>query len=104
MLRNSSAVAPTGENWDMLANRAGGKQSAGITGVSLAYIRSPQFLRGDGGLDNVVWVDHALYEKLADRFPPDQRVATEQDVDTIDELARFLDRRPTQETPADLSS
>ncbi len=79
MSRNSTAVTPDGQTWEKLANRAGGKQSAGITGVSLEYIRSKSFLRGDGGLANVVWVDSALYSKIKDLFAPDQKVATEKD-------------------------
>ncbi len=62
--RNSTAVTPDGQTWEKLANRAGGKQSPGITGVSLEYIRSKSFLRGDGGLSNVVWVDSVLYAKI----------------------------------------
>ena len=77
MSRNSDAVTPDGQTWEKLANRAGGKQSAGITGVSLEYIRSKSFLRGDGGLANVVWVDSALYSKISDLFAPDQKVTTE---------------------------
>ncbi|MCK5567859.1 MAG: hypothetical protein KAI62_08095, partial [Actinomycetia bacterium] len=49
MSRDSEAVAPGGITWDSLANRAGGKQSEGIMGVSLAYIKSKNFLKGDGG-------------------------------------------------------
>lgn len=92
MLRNSEAVAPTGETWSTLANRAGGKQSPGIMGVSIAYIRSPQFLRGDGGIGNVVWVDGALQKRLSGLFRPDQRVATDRDVSSTDELRLFLGR------------
>jgi CO dehydrogenase/acetyl-CoA synthase beta subunit len=92
MSRNSEAVTPDGQTWDMLANRAGGKQSPGITGISNRYIRSANFLKGDGGIGNVVWVDSGLYEKISDMFLLDQKVATERDVQTIKELESFLGR------------
>ena len=78
MSRDAQAVAPTGETWAMLANRAGGKQSPGIMGVSLAYIRSPQFLRGDGGIGNVVWVDSVLHGRIAKHLLAGQRVEIRQ--------------------------
>jgi CO dehydrogenase/acetyl-CoA synthase beta subunit len=89
MSRNSKATAPNGQTWDTLANYAGGKQSNGIMGVSLSYIRSPHFLTGDGGIGNVVWVDSVLYNKISSCLLPGHRVATEKDVSSIEELERF---------------
>jgi acetyl-CoA decarbonylase/synthase complex subunit beta len=94
MKRNAVAIAPDGSDWARLANRAGGKQSPGIAGLSVEYMRSPEFLRGDGGIANVVWVDTELYEQVSDLFPADQKVATERDVSSIEELKRFLGREP----------
>lgn len=90
MSRDSKATAPDGQTWDMLANRAGGKQSPGITGVSISYIRSPHFLKGDGGMENVVWVDSGLYGKVSDCFLPGQKVATENDVSSMAQLKDFI--------------
>jgi CO dehydrogenase/acetyl-CoA synthase beta subunit len=92
MLRKSGATTPDGCTWDMLANRAGGKQAPGIAGVSLQYMHSPDFLKGDGGIGNVVWVDSALYKKICRYFLQGQRVATEKDVRSMDELRRFVGR------------
>jgi len=92
MLRNADAVAPDGQTWETLANRAGGKQSPGIVGVSLQYVHSPDFLKGDGGMANVVWVDSALHKRLAPLFAPGQKVATEKDVNSIEELMAFAER------------
>ena len=78
----------------MLANRAGGKQTPGIVGISLDYIRSPQFLKGDGGMGNVVWLDSGLYERISDLFLPGQPVATEKGVRSMAELKSFLGRLP----------
>ncbi|MCL5023654.1 MAG: hypothetical protein M1497_09865 [Nitrospirae bacterium] len=92
MLRDSNAVSPDGLTWAMLANRAGGKQNPGVMGVSIGYIRSPHFLKGDGGIANVVWVDSVLYTKISSLFSCGQEVATEKDVQTLEELKRFLGR------------
>jgi acetyl-CoA decarbonylase/synthase complex subunit beta len=92
MARRSPAVTPDGQTWETLANRAGGKQSPGIVGVSLQYVHSPDFLKGDGGIANVVWADSGLYRKIAGLFPAGQRVATEQQVCSMADLQTFLGR------------
>ena len=92
MSRDSDAVAPEGSRWFELANRAGGKQTPGILGVSTSYIRSKYFLKGDGGLGNVVWMDQKIKDILMDIIPPGVKVATENDVKTIHELKVFLER------------
>ena len=93
MSRDSQAVAPDGSHWYELANRAGGKQSPGIYGVSTSYIRSKNFLKGDGGIANVVWMDQKLKTVLAKAIPTGAKVATENDVNTLQELADFLGDR-----------
>ncbi|MFC1717024.1 hypothetical protein ACFL6S_25375 [Candidatus Poribacteria bacterium] len=92
MSRRSEATTPDGQTWEMLANLAGGKQSPGITGISMGYIRSPNFLKGDGGVANVVWVDSALFDRISSAFSSDQKVATEKDVHSMEELKSFLGR------------
>ena len=91
MSRGSKARSPDGRTWDMLANNAGGKQTDGITGVSNAYIKSKDFLRGDGGLGNVVWMDSKLYSDLSGIFKDGQYVATELNASTVD-LKEYLKR------------
>ena len=84
-----------GLDFDLLESQGGvtfSKENPGITGVSIAYIRSPNFLKGDGGIANVVWVDSALYERISSEFSPDQKVATEKDVKTMEKLRSFLGR------------
>ena len=92
MLRGSKATAPDGRTWEILANQAGGKQAPGLTGVSMRYIRSPSFLKGDGGLANTVWMDSALRDKLADVIGARQRVATEIEAPDLESLHRFTGR------------
>lgn len=90
MSRNSEAIAPNGMTWDNLANSAGGKQISGIMGISTNYIRSTNFLKGDGGIGNVVWVDSKLYSKISKHFLYNQRVSTEKEVNSISRLKEFL--------------
>lgn len=61
-------------------------------GVSLAYIRSPHFLKGDGGIANVVWVDGKLHDRMCGFLSPGQKVATEKDVRSMEDLRRFVAR------------
>jgi len=93
MSRGSGAVTPDGRTWDMLANAAGGKQTPGIMGVSVAYIRSRHFLKGDGGIANLVWVGSVLLAKITDRLPQGHTVATEREVDSIAQLQEFINHR-----------
>ncbi|MEW5813976.1 MAG: hypothetical protein AB1798_01085 [Spirochaetota bacterium] len=78
----------------MLANHAGGKQTPGIMGISISYIFHKDFLKGDGGIRNVVWTDSELYEKIRKAFPAGQRTATERDVTDVEGLKQFLKKRP----------
>ena len=93
MSRNSDAVGPNNITWDSLANSAGGKQTNGIMGVSTDYIKSSNFLKGDGGVGKVVWVDSKLYPKISKCFLPNQKVATEKEVNSIISLKKFLKRK-----------
>jgi acetyl-CoA decarbonylase/synthase complex subunit beta len=92
MSRGSKATAPNGVTWNSLANKAGGKQAHGVMGVSISYIRSPKFLKADGGIENVVWVDEVLYSKIQSAFKPGQKVATERQTKSIAELVDFIKR------------
>lgn len=92
MSRYSKAIAPNGKSWELLANYAGGKQSNGIMGVSLNYIHSKKFLKADGGIGNVVWVDSELYKNVSKYFLEGQKVATEKDVQNINDLKKFVVR------------
>jgi len=90
MQRGFQGKAPDGETWDGLANRAGGKQADGVSGLSLGYLRSPQFLKGDGGLGDLVWTTSHTLEQIRDIIPEGQLPATEADVRSLEELREFL--------------
>ncbi len=90
MDRSFPGKAPNGETWDSLANRAGGKQTPGITGISAGYLRSPDFLKADGGLKSVVWVTAKVMDQIEDLLPGDRGPATEQDAASMEELRAYI--------------
>jgi hypothetical protein len=77
MDRGFEGTAPDGSTWNLLANRAGGKQQPGITGVGPEYLRSPRFLQGDGGWAAVVWMTSKLQRDLVDDVPAVASIPTE---------------------------
>lgn len=90
MHRGYEGEAPGGLTWSILANRAGGKQHPGVTGISLSYLTSPKFLAGEGGPCAVKWATARAMESLAAQLPTGVTVATESDATTMDELRAFL--------------
>lgn len=78
----------------MADSTAGGRQVDGFHGISLEYMRSPKFMAGDGGFLRVVWMPSDLKEQLRSFIPADtfDKIATEKDVKTVDELEQFLIR------------
>ncbi|NOZ82287.1 MAG: CO dehydrogenase/CO-methylating acetyl-CoA synthase complex subunit beta [Euryarchaeota archaeon] len=72
-----------------------GSQHTGFTGVSIAYLRSPKFLQGDGGWSRVVWMPAHLKEMLRDVIPAErlERILTEREAATVEELQRLLGAR-----------
>jgi len=71
---------------------AGGRQVDGFHGLSVEYMRSPKFLQFDGGWDRVVWMPNEVKERVKDFIPTElaDKVATEQNAKTLDELKTFL--------------
>ncbi len=71
---------------------AGGRQVDGFHGISIEYMRSPKFLQADGGWNRVVWIPKEVKERVKDFIPTElvDKVATEDDAKTIDELKEFL--------------
>lgn len=93
MNRGFEGAAPNGETWDTLANRAGGKQADGVTGLSAGYFRSPRFLQGEGGWSNVVWTTSKVLDEVRDVLPEEKMPATERDAADLQELRAFLRAR-----------
>ena len=90
MHRGYKGLAPGGFSWFMLANRAGGKQAAGVTGISLNYLKSPKAFADEGGLSAVKWMTKKVLEIAKPYLPNDARVATEEQASTLAELEKFL--------------
>ncbi|MFX1511092.1 MAG: CO dehydrogenase/CO-methylating acetyl-CoA synthase complex subunit beta [Promethearchaeota archaeon] len=79
----------------MATQVGGGIQTEGFVGIAVEYLRSPKFFHVDGGLNRLVWLPKALKERVRDAFPEDlyDKIATEEDVSTVDELKSFLKER-----------
>ena len=77
MHRGFEGEAPDGSTWNDLANRAGGKQQPGITGVGIGYMRSPSFLQGDGGWKSVKWMTRKLRDEVGEHAPEAAAIPTE---------------------------
>jgi acetyl-CoA decarbonylase/synthase complex subunit beta len=74
---------------------AGGRQVDGFHGVSIEYMRSPKFLQADGGWNRVVWLPKEVKERVKNFIPAElvNKIATEENAKTIDELKVFLKER-----------
>jgi acetyl-CoA decarbonylase/synthase complex subunit beta len=74
---------------------AGGRQVDGFHGLSIEYMRSPKLLQVDGGWNRIVWMPSSIKERVKDYIPKDvvDKVATESDVQSIDELKAFLGKK-----------
>ena len=76
----------------MADSAAWGRQVDGFHGISIEYMRSPKFLQADGGYKRVVWMPKEVKERVKDFIPKElvDKIATEEDAKTIDELKAFL--------------
>ena len=74
---------------------AGGRQVDGFHGLSVEYLRSPKLLQADGGWNRIVWMPNAIKERVKDYIPKEvvDKVATENDAKTMDDLKKFLEAR-----------
>ena len=74
---------------------AGGRQVDGFHGLSIEYMRSSKFLEADGGWKRVVWMPVDVKERVKNFIPAEfaDKVATEAEAKTVDELKAFLKER-----------
>jgi len=79
----------------MADSTAGGRQVDGFHGVSIEYLRSPKLLQVDGGWNRVVWIPSNIKERVKDFIPTEvvDKIATESDVETVDQLKEFLEKK-----------
>ncbi|MBS3948771.1 MAG: CO dehydrogenase/CO-methylating acetyl-CoA synthase complex subunit beta [Dethiobacter sp.] len=91
--RDFVGATVTGEPFSTLAGLAsGGKQNEGYVGIGVQYLKSPKFLIADGGFNRVAWMPSTLKEVAGDNIPADvaDKIATEKDVQNMDELTAFM--------------
>ncbi|MBO8183503.1 MAG: CO dehydrogenase/CO-methylating acetyl-CoA synthase complex subunit beta [Archaeoglobus sp.] len=91
--RGYAEPAPNGLPFSTMAGQTGGgKQIAGFLGIGISYFRSKKFIQADGGWYRTVWMPKDLKERVSKYIPDDVRdkIATEEDAKTIDELKEFL--------------
>lgn len=94
--RGYRGVTVNGLPFSTLADStAGGRQVDGFHGISIEYMRSPKFLQADGGWNRVVWVPKEVKERVKDFIPKEviDKIATEEEAKTVDELKAFLKER-----------
>jgi acetyl-CoA decarbonylase/synthase complex subunit beta len=94
--RDFKGVAVNGLPFSTLADStAGGRQVDGFHGLSIEYMRSPKFLQADGGWNRIVWMPSAVKEMVGAFIPREvaEKIATERDATTIEELKRFLEEK-----------
>jgi len=94
--RGYREIAVNGLAFSTLADStAGGRQVDGFHGISIEYMRSPKFLQADGGWGRVVWLPKEVKERVKDFISTElvDKVATEEEAKTIDELKTFLKER-----------
>jgi acetyl-CoA decarbonylase/synthase complex subunit beta len=74
---------------------AGGRQVDGFHGLSVEYMRSPKLLQADGGWNRIVWMPQSIKDRVKDYIPKDvaDKIATENEAKTTDELKTFLQTR-----------
>ncbi len=85
--------APNGLTFSTMAGQTGGgKQVVGFLGIGISYFRSKKFIQADGGWYRTVWMPKELKQRVEKYIPEDVRdkIATEEDATTIDELKEFL--------------
>ena len=91
--RSYKDLAVNGLAFSTLADStAGGRQIEGFHGLSIEYMRSRKFLQADGGWKRVVWMPKEIKERVKDFVPTElvDKIATEEDSRTVDELKAFL--------------
>jgi len=91
--RSFKGVTVNGLPFSTLADStAGGRQIDGFHGMSIEYMRSKKFLAADDGWNRVVWLPKEVKERVKDFIPADvvNKIATEEDVQSIDALKAFL--------------
>ena len=92
--RGYKDVTVNGLSFSTIADStAGGRQVDGFHGLSVEYLRSPKLLQADDGWNRIVWMPAAIKDRVKDYIPKEMvdKIATENDAKTIDDLKKFLE-------------
>ncbi|MFA4916039.1 MAG: CO dehydrogenase/CO-methylating acetyl-CoA synthase complex subunit beta [Syntrophales bacterium] len=94
--RDFTGLTPDGVKFSSMAgSTSGGKQIEGFCGIALELLRSPKFFQADGGRKRLVWLPKDVKERYKDVLEADgvyDKIATEEDVSSSDELVAFLEK------------
>ena len=93
--RECGGTTPTGETFSSLAGEvSGGRQIEGMIGIGITFLRSPKFMQADGGHNRLMWMPKELKDRVKEDFPEGiaDKVATDEDVSSVEELEEFLNR------------
>ncbi|MEM4789426.1 MAG: CO dehydrogenase/CO-methylating acetyl-CoA synthase complex subunit beta [Ignisphaera sp.] len=91
--RGYAGATPIGLRFSQIADAVGGgKQVPGFQGIGLLYLRSKKLFQADGGWNRIIWMPSELKQKVLDAIPLELRdkIATEKEAQTIEELKKFL--------------
>jgi acetyl-CoA synthase len=101
--REYQGMTPIGMTFSTMAGEVGGGvQTPGFLGVGRMYLVSERFISAEDGIRRVVWMPQELKDEMRDRFEERleelgeaellNKIATENDTTTIDELLEFLEK------------
>ncbi|MGB7788225.1 acetyl-CoA decarbonylase/synthase complex subunit alpha/beta [Methanoregula sp.] len=101
--REFKGITPSGMTFSTLAGTiGGGAQTPGFAGISKNFILSDKFLKGDGGIERLVWMPSQIKEELKSRLEAKlaerglagffEKIGDETTAATIEDLMVFLER------------
>lgn len=91
--RGYTGTTPIGLKFTDIADAtSGGRQVDGFHGLGILYTRTRKFLQADGGWRRIVWLASELKERIKDAIPAElvDKIATEKEATTVEELKKFL--------------
>jgi acetyl-CoA synthase len=101
--REYQGMTPVGMTFSTMAGEVGGGvQTPGFLGVGRMYLVSEKFISAEGGLERMVWMPQELKDEMRDRLESRlkeagkldllDKIATEKDATTVEELVAFLQK------------
>jgi len=94
--RNFPGVAVNGLKFSAMATQTGGgEQTEGFLGFGVEWMHSAKFFNAEGGWNRIVWLPSHIKERVKEAIPAElyDKIPTEKEVTTIDELRKFLQEK-----------